>query len=137
MRNFIIVLFFSLLGGMKSSHAAPLKKEEAHLPSHNLFISQTEIPLHEAITLAEDGEFSFDSPEGQILSSTGTLLKHDKKKILSFYKILLPQLGWHPQKQGGLIFSREQQILLILFPDAPNIPKDQILIVFKIKPKDS
>jgi hypothetical protein len=61
-----------------------------------------DIPLEESLVVATDLGFSFDSPSGRIIVLFATT-DAPASDILSFYKAVLPPLGW----QGtGDVFRR-------------------------------
>ena len=74
------------------------------------FINGSDIPLMDGMTIDENDSFSFDSPEGQIMTVT-TRTKASAKEILKFYEESLSALGW--QKTSQTTYHRDQDELTL------------------------
>ena len=80
-----------------------------------------DIPLMEGITLPETGDFSFDTPAGQILIFEGKTLQ-SADQIRSFYAKTLTSLGWSWQKKD--FYTRGKDTFQISFPKSQEVRFD-------------
>ncbi len=102
------------------------------LADTNAFVTGFEdLPLMPGLVMAEEGNLEFDTPQGRIVESyaQGHLAR---EAVLSFYRIVLPQLGWVEKAQGS--FQREGEALKLEFP-TENTDQDKMLTVhFALSP---
>lgn len=75
------------------------------------FLPQTEdVPLMSDMVLAEQDDFSFDVPDGQILNVTA-VTKNTPAAVRDFYKKSLRALGWTEVKAD--MYKRAGDVLIL------------------------
>ena len=82
----------------------------------DFFPGTDDVPLMEDITLPDTGDFSFDTPAGQILVFEGKTNK-SADEVRSFYAQTLTALGWTWQKKD--YYTRGKDTFQLSFPK-PN-----------------
>jgi len=88
-----------------------------------------DVPLIENLNEKEESCFYFDSDDGRVANVEAEGLV-EKSNILSYYKNILPQLGWKDDKKSSiknvLKFTRGKEILRISIISAG----DKIIVTF-------
>ena len=74
------------------------------------FINGSDIPLMDGLVIDENDSFSFDTPEGQIMTVTAKTTA-STKAVSSFYEESLKALGW--QKKSTNQYRRDQDELTL------------------------
>ncbi|NDF12838.1 MAG: hypothetical protein EB060_08535 [Proteobacteria bacterium] len=67
-----------------------------------------DLPVYKSMVVLNDGATVFDSPEGRIVQVSLRGPAEDMASATSFYKKVLPTLGWHPRVGK---FYRNKEIL--------------------------
>ena len=74
------------------------------------FLPNTDIPMMDGLIIDENDSFSFDTPEGQIMTVTARTTA-SAKEILAFYKESLEALGWN--RKSATEYRRDQDNLVL------------------------
>jgi len=74
------------------------------------FINGSDVPLMDGLVIDENDSFSFDTPEGQIMTITAKTTS-SAKAVSSFYEESLTALGW--QKKSTNLYRRDQDELTL------------------------
>ena len=93
------------------------------------FVGGTEdLPLMAGLSEVAGRGMVFDTPAGRIVEAyaSGPV---SRERVLQFYAVTLPQLGWMPD--GGVAFRREDEILKLEFP-GPG--PDGLMVLFTLAP---
>ena len=90
--------------------------------------SFSDLPIMTGMQELPDANISFYTASGRIVEAFAKT-KQNGEKILSFYKNVLPQLGWRVEKDT--IFVRDTEILIL------NLRKDRdsVIVQFSLKPQ--
>ena len=96
-----------------------------------VFWDGTDVPLLDDFVIDENESFSFDTPEGQILTLAGRT-KTTVEKVRSFYVDSLTALGW--QQKTPTIYHRDQdELILKMSPDGKRGTRLQLQLTFANK----
>ena len=88
----------------------------------------SDLPIMPGMQELPDANISFDTASGRIVEAFAKT-KQNVEKILSFYKNVLPQLGWRVKR--NTMFVRDREILnLDLRKDG-----DSVIVQFSLKPQ--
>jgi len=88
----------------------------------------SDLPIMPGMQELPDANISFDTASGRIVEAFAKT-EQNVEKILSFYKNVLPQLGWRVKKDT--MFVRDTEILIIdLRKDG-----DSVIVQFSLKPQ--
>lgn len=87
-----------------------------------------DLPLHEGFTLQDEPSI-FDSPEGRIIEANYVSSQATLEQVLSYYQIMLPQLGWKKLRNGS--YQREMEELTI---EANTLLNNKIGLSVQLKP---
>ena len=88
----------------------------------------SDLPIMPGMQELPDSNISFDTASGRIVEAF-TKTEQNVEKILSFYKNVLPQLGWRVEKDT--MFVRDTEILILdLRKD-----RDSVIVQFSLKPQ--
>ena len=86
-----------------------------------------DIPLFKNMEYVEDSLVLFDKVDGRYVS-TEISGNYNYDEVISFYRNILPNLGW--KETGSLTFERAREILEL----KTKIYSDKISIVFNVYP---
>ena len=88
----------------------------------------SDLPIMPGMQELPDANISFDTASGRIVEAFAKT-EQNVEKILSFYKNVLPQLGWRVKKDT--MFVRDTEILIL------NLRKDRdsVIVQFSLKPQ--
>ncbi len=130
---FLFFICFSFYGVCKTcvSQEKIQPTQEDPLDSAQACLENKNIPIHDSITLNDDG-ICFDRPEAQIINVSGQIEKDNQASIIEYYKEMLPGVGWLYKKESPLTFERENQVLTITFKEESPTTH----ISFSLKSKD-
>ena len=78
------------------------------------FVNGTDVPLMDGFVVNENDSFSFDTPEGQIITVIAQTTA-SKKEVLRFYQESLNALGWQ-QKTGTKYYRDQDELSLDVTP---------------------
>ena len=88
----------------------------------------SDLPIMPGMQELPDANISFDTASGRIVEAFAKT-EQTVERILSFYKDVLPQLGWRVEKDT--MFVRDTEILIIdLRKDG-----DSIIVQFSLEPQ--
>ena len=88
----------------------------------------SDLPIMPGMQELPDTHISFNTASGRIVEAF-TKTEQNVEKILSFYKNVLPQLGW--RVENDTIFVRDTEILILdLRKD-----RDSVIVQFSLKPQ--
>ena len=88
----------------------------------------SDLPIMPGMQELPDANISFDTASGRIVEAF-TKTEQTVERILSFYKDVLPQLGWRVEKDT--MFVRDTEILIIdLRKDG-----DSVIVQFSLEPQ--
>tara|TARA_B100001057_G_scaffold117921_1_gene116496 strand:- start:16396 stop:16773 length:378 start_codon:yes stop_codon:yes gene_type:complete len=88
----------------------------------------SDLPIMPGMQELPDANISFDTASGRIVEAFAKT-EQNAGKILSFYKNVLPQLGWKAKK--NTVFVRDTEILILdLRKD-----RDSVIVQFSLKPQ--
>jgi uncharacterized protein with WD repeat len=88
----------------------------------------SDLPIMPGMQELPDANISFDTASGRIVEAFAKT-EQSVERILSFYKNILPQLGWRVEKDT--IFVRDSEILIIdLRKDG-----DSVIVQFSLEPQ--
>ncbi len=94
------------------------------------FINGSDIPLMEGLIVDEESSFSFDSPEGQIMTINAQT-SATPKEISQFYKESLTELGW--KRKTLEAYYRDQDKLFFRFSRQNKVTKVRIQLTLANK----
>ena len=87
----------------------------------------SDLPIMPGMQELPDANISFDTASGRIVEAFAKT-EQTVERILSFYKNILPQLGWRVEKDT--MFVRDSEILIIdLRKDG-----DSVIVQFSLEP---
>ncbi len=86
-----------------------------------------DIPLFKNMEYVEDSLVLFDKVDGRYVS-TEIIGNYNYKDVISFYRNILPNLGW--KETSSLTFERAKEILEL----KTTVYNDKISIVFNVYP---
>ena len=88
----------------------------------------SDLPIMPGMQELPDANISFDTASGRIIEAFAKT-EQSVERILSFYKNILPQLGWRVEKDT--MFVRDSEILIIdLRKDG-----DSVIVQFSLEPQ--
>ena len=88
----------------------------------------SDLPIMAGMQELPDANISFDTASGRIVEAFAKT-EQSVERILSFYKNILPQLGWRVEKDT--MFVRDSEILIIdLRKDG-----DSVIVQFSLEPQ--
>ena len=88
----------------------------------------SDLPIMPGMQELPDANISFDTASGRIVEAFAKT-EQTVERILSFYKDVLPQLGWRAEKDT--MFVRDTEILIIdLRKDG-----DSVIVQFSLEPQ--
>ena len=88
----------------------------------------SDLPIMPGMQELPDANISFDTASGRIVEAFART-EQSVERILSFYKNVLPQLGWRVEKDT--MFDRDTEILIIdLRKDG-----DSVIVQFSLEPQ--
>ena len=88
----------------------------------------SDLPIMPGMQELPDANVSFDTASGRIVEAFAKT-EQSVERILSFYKNILPQLGWRVEKDT--MFVRDSEILIIdLRKDG-----DSVIVQFSLEPQ--
>ena len=88
----------------------------------------SDLPIMPGMQELPDANISFDTASGRIVEAFAKT-EQSVERILSFYKNILPQLGWRVEKDT--MFVRDSEILIIdLRKDG-----DSVIVQFLLEPQ--
>ena len=88
----------------------------------------SDLPIMPGMQELPDANISFDTASGRIVEAFAQT-EQSVERILSFYKNILPQLGWRVEKDT--MFVRDTEILIIdLRKDG-----DSVIVQFSLEPQ--
>ena len=89
-----------------------------------------EIPLAPGMQENVESTLIFDKPEGRIIASEA-LTDRTTDEILSYYRMVLPNLGWAPSGKGWM---RPNELKFQRSGEALDIRVEGGVVFFKIRP---
>ena len=117
--HLLVFLVFALIN---FSSVAPVWSSEKFITGFS------DLPIMPGMQELPDANISFDTASGRIVEAF-TKTEQNAEKILSFYKNVLPQLGWRVKKDT--MFVRDTETLnLDLRKDG-----DSVIVQFSLKPQ--
>ena len=88
----------------------------------------SDLPIMPGMQELPDANISFDTASGRIVEAFAKT-EQSVERLLSFYKNILPQLGWRVEKDT--MFVRDSEILIIhLRKDG-----DSVIVQFSLEPQ--
>jgi len=90
-----------------------------------------DLPLMAGLAMADEGSMAFDAPEGRIIEAYAHG-QVSEKKVLSFYKQVLPELGWIEKSPG--VFQREGELLKLEIPKSKAMEDEIVTVRFALSP---
>ena len=88
----------------------------------------SDLPIMPGMQELPDANISFDTASGRIVEAFAKT-EQNVEKILSFYKNVLPQLGWRVKKDT--MFVRDTEILNLDL----RKERDSVIVQFSLKPQ--
>ena len=88
----------------------------------------SDLPIMPGMQELPDANISFDTASGRIVEAFART-EQSVERILSFYKNVLPQLGWRVEKDT--MFVRDTEILII----NPRKDRDSVVVQFSLEPQ--
>ena len=97
-------------------------------PTEKFLTGFSDLPIMPGMQELPDANISFDTASGRIVEAFAQT-EQSVEKIVSFYKNVLPQLGWRVEKDT--MFVRDTEILII------NLRKDRdsVIVQFSLEPQ--
>ena len=97
-------------------------------PTEKFLTGFSDLPIMPGMQELPDANISFDTASGRIVEAFAKT-EQTVEKIVSFYKNVLPQLGWRVEKDT--MFVRDTEILII------NLRKDRdsVIVQFSLEPQ--
>ena len=97
-------------------------------PTEKFLTGFSDLPIMPGMQELPDANISFDTASGRIVEAFAKT-EQTVERILSFYKDVLPQLGWRVEKDT--MFVRDTEILIIdLRKDG-----DSVIVQFSLEPQ--
>ena len=88
----------------------------------------SDLPIMPGMQELPDANISFDTASGRIVEAFAKT-EQNVEKILSFYKSVLPQLGWKVKRDT--LFVRDTEILNLDL----RKERDSVIVQFSLKPQ--
>ncbi|MGC6472729.1 MAG: hypothetical protein ACON4W_07625 [Parvibaculales bacterium] len=89
-----------------------------------------EIPLAPGMQENAESTLIFDKPEGRIIAIEA-LTDRPTEEILSYYRAVLPNLGWAPSAKG---WTRPNELKFLRSGEALDIRVEGGVVFFKLQP---
>jgi hypothetical protein len=91
-----------------------------------------DVPVMRGLENLDDEAFSFDKPEGRIVTQIARTDRLDQKQVMAFYQSALPPLGWRKVRENEyrrsgerltLSFEKHDGVLTVKFFLSPELDR--------------
>ncbi len=90
-----------------------------------------DLPLMPGLHEAPEGGMVFDTAAGRIVETTASGAV-SQARVVDFYAVTLPQLGW--ARRGETVFVREGELLELEFPQPASAGGEELSVRFSLSP---